>query len=142
MKHVTLSVPPPFSDGAQFDEGGELINNSWPNGLPYEGIKGWVNIGSPKGGLVLCEFVCEDDWPIGDIPGGWRANGSMVWDMVTQDEYDEDGNLVTPAINAELATDYNEYNNYQEVDDGNGNLVPRTEQTRSHVYLGWPAIRD
>ena len=137
MKHVTLSVPPPFSEGPQHDEEGNLVAGSWPVGLPHEGIKGWVNIGSQKGGLVLCEFVCEDDWPIGSIPSGWRANGSMIWDMVTQDEYDENGDLVTPAIDPEMATDYTEYNNYQVDENGD----PRTEETRSHVYLGWPVIR-
>ena len=136
MKQVTLSVPPPFSTGPQFDEDGNLVPGSWPVGLPYEGITGWVVLGTPSGGRELVDFVVDDDWPIGDIPPGWLADGSMKWDMVTQDEYDENGNLVNPAIEVEVPTDYPEYNSH--LVDENGD--PRTDVSRAHVYLGWPPI--
>ena len=142
MKQVTLSVPKPFSTGPQYDENGELEPGSWPVGLPHEDIRGWVNIGSGKGNLVLCEFVCEDDWPVEDIPGGWNATASAMWDMESQDIYNSEGELVRAAIKTEIPTDYTEYNKFQIVYDEEGNPQERTEETRSHVYLGWPLIRE
>lgn len=132
MKFITLSVPPPFADGPQFDEDGELINGSWPAGLPYEGMRIWTQIGSPAQGKVLVEFVAEDNWPISDIPGGWLADGSMMWDLESRDEYDEDGILTKAAIVSEADTDYGEYSKH--FDD------PVT--TRQHVIAGWPVIRQ
>ena len=131
MKYITLRVPGPFSTGPQFDEDGELINGSWPAGLPYEGIKGWVNLGEKSGGLSLCEYVAPDNYPIGDIPGGWRANASYIWDGVTQHGYDENGDLIGNAYDIELATDESDYM---------GHFPEDTEYKRHHSYLGWPAI--
>ena len=133
MKQVTLSVPPPFSTGPQYDDDGNLVPGSWPVGLPHEGITGWVILGLPSGGRELVDFVVDDDWPIGDIPPGWLSDGSMKWDMVTQDEYDENGNLVKHAIVVEEPTYYPEYNSHFE---------NRTETTRAHVYLGWPDVTN
>lgn len=130
LKLVTLSIPGPFSDGPQYTEDGDLISGSWPAGLPHEDIRSFVKLGTPSGGRELVDIVVNDDWPIGDIPSGWLANGSHKWDLVTKPTYDEDGELLDDGLVTEVATDYTEYSAH--FDD------PAT--TRQHVILGWPEI--
>ena len=132
MRFITLSVPPPFADGPQYDEDGNLIPGSWPSGLPHEGIQAWVKVGIPADGRELIDCLVPDDWPIGDIPAGWLNDGNMQWDFIRRDEYDEQGNLVNAAIDTRTPTNYAEYNKHLE--------DPTT--ARVHVILGWPEIRD
>ena len=133
MKFVSLSVPPPFSTGPQYDEDGNLIPGSWPTGLPHEGIEGWTILGAPKGGRDLIDMVVPDDWPLQDIPTGWLANGAHRWDMLTQDEYSEAGELVQPGLKTDMPTDYTEYNSHFE---------DHTDESRVHVIAGWPVVHD
>ena len=138
MRHVTCSIPGPFSDGPLYNDEGELIPGSWPVGLPHLGLQGWRKLGIPSGGRELCDFVCDDDWPLEDIPNGWLSDGDMKWDGVTQDEFDDEGALVSSGIEVLTPTLYSEYNAHlkDENDD------PRTEESRVHVILGWPRIRS
>lgn len=132
MKFITLRVPKPFDIGPQYDENGNLEPGSWPAGLPHEGIEGWTKIsGESNQGLSLCEFMAADDWPLEDLPGGWRANAAYAWDLVSQVEYDEDGNPINSPYVVEKHTDQSEYMSYFPDD---------TEYHRHHTYLGWPPI--
>ena len=127
-KFVTLRVPPAFADGPQFTEDGELVNGSWPAGLPYEGMRGWTNIGTKAQGLSLCEFVAEDDWPIDDLPGGWRATSSTSWNFTDKDVYNEDGDLIESQYKTEVPMNQDDYRKHYPDD---------TEFKQHHTYAGW-----
>ena len=144
MKTVTLRVPQPFNEGPQYDEEGELIPTSWPSGLPHEDIHVWRILGEANGGLDLCELLCDDDWPVGDIPGGWRATSSHAWDGVRQDAYDEEGNFVRSGLITEGATDKDDYTLHipPPVDENGDPTGEPATYHRIHKYQGWPDIID
>jgi hypothetical protein len=141
MKTINLRVPAPFNTGPQYNENGDLIPGSWPAGLPHEGIRGWIQLGMANGGLSLCEFIAADDWPIGDIPGGWRANASYIWDMVSQHWIDDQG-VLHYAMTPELITDKAEYTLHipAPVDDNNDPTGEPAVYGRLHMFQGWPLI--
>ena len=131
MKTITLRVPSPFNTGPQYDEG-ELISGSWPAGLPHEGIHGWRQLGVPSGGLSLCEFIAEDDWPISSIPGGWRATGGHVWNLRDQ-SYTDENDVFHYGFTTEVPTNESDYL---------GHIPDATTYHRIHKYQGWPDIVD
>ena len=145
MKIVSLSVPAPFTDGPQYDEEtGELIPGSWPAGLPHEGMQMWHPHGVPDTGLALVDMLVPDDWPVGAIPGGWLNDSSHLWDGVTQDIRDEEGELVESALTTETLTDEVQYTKHvPPPTDEDG--VPTGDPAvyhRIHKIFGWPDISD
>jgi len=138
MKVISLSVPRPFRLGPQFTEEGELVKGSWPSGLPYMGIRGWNNVGIPskQGGLILCEFIADDDWPMDDLPGGWRAVDAARWDQQSKHQFNEDGIMTASAMIIDVPTDKDRYNSHQpDNEDGTDPVYERMA-----VILGWPDI--
>jgi len=143
MKVITLRIPGPFSTGPQYDEDGNLIPSSWPNGLQDEGINTWRKLGKANGGLDLCEFIADDNYPIGDIPGGWRATGGHIWNGVDQSYTDEE-DVFHYGLTTEVPTNQSDYTKHipPPVDENGDPTGDPATYHRIHKYAGWPDIID
>ena len=144
MKVITLIVPQAFATGPQLDENGKLIPGSWPAGLPYEDMKGWTQVGmNPILGRVLAEFVADNDWPIGDIPVGWQSNASYLWNGVSQNHVDEEGDFQS-GMAMEQKTIQPAYTNHipPPVDENGDPTGDPAVYHRLHKYAGWPSIDE
>ena len=128
MKTISLRVPPAFSDGPLYGEDGELIPGSWPVAMPHESIKGWHKHGTQAQGLQLCDFMGDDDYPVDEIPGGWRATSSTSWNFTDKDVYNEDGDLIESKYKTEVPMNHGDYMKHYPDD---------TEFKQHHTYAGW-----
>ena len=125
MYSSTIITPKNFRFGPQFDEDGDLIPSSWPNGLgvPEEGFLVWHSYGAAKSSRYLVDLIIQDvdkTWLDG-LPGGWTKNANYHIDDATL------------AVTIDTPMDEPEYMKHQP-DDEEGN--PATVYHRMHGMLG------